>query len=97
MMKDIITIQEAVNPIAIQYGVKRIYLFGSYAKGKANETSDVDLIIEKGKPMSLLRLAGMRQKIQEALGLPVDLITTTGMDEDFKKEIEGTEILLYEA
>lgn len=97
MMKDVTTIQEVVSPIAIRYGVKRIYLFGSYAKGKANEKSDVDLIIEKGKPMSLLRLAGMRQNIQEALGLPVDLITTTGMDEDFKKEIEGTEILLYEA
>ena len=93
---DISEIQEAVIPIARSYGVKRIYLFGSYAKGTANANSDVDLLVEKGKPMSLLKLSGMRQSVQEALKLSVDLVTTAGIEEDFKKEIAGTEILLYE-
>ena len=39
---DVATIKQAVTPIARSYGVKRIYLFGSYAKGNANENSDVD-------------------------------------------------------
>ncbi len=95
-MPDIEEIQKTVAPIAYSYGVKRLYLFGSYAKGTANEKSDVDLLVEKGKPMSLLKLSGMRQMVQDALHLPVDLITTTGMGEDFRKEIAGTEILLYE-
>lgn len=95
-MPDIQEIQKAVAPIASSYGVKRIYLFGSYAKGTANEESDVDLLVEKGRPMSLLKLSGMRQMVQEALHLPVDLITTTGVGEDFRKEIAKTEILLYE-
>ncbi|MCI8993210.1 MAG: nucleotidyltransferase [Eubacterium sp.] len=95
-MPDINEIQKAVAPIAYSYGVKRIYLFGSYAKGTANEKSDIDLLVEKGKPMSLLKLSGMRQMVQEALELPVDLITTAGAGEDFRKEIAGTEILLYE-
>ncbi|MCM1134171.1 MAG: nucleotidyltransferase domain-containing protein [Clostridium sp.] len=92
---DINEIQKSVVPIARFYGVKRLYLFGSYAKGTANEESDVDLLIEKGKPMSLLKLSGMRQKVQEALNISVDLITTTGIKEEFRKEIAGTEILLY--
>ncbi len=95
-MPDITEIQKAIIPIAHSYGVKRLYLFGSYAKGTANEKSDIDLLIEKGKPMSLLKLSAMRQKVQEALNLSVDLITTAGIGEDFRKEIAGTEILLYE-
>lgn len=95
-MPDISEIQKTVAPIACSYGVKRLYLFGSYAKGTANEKSDIDLLVEKGKPMSLLKLSGMRQMIQEALNLSVDLITTAGIEDDFRKEIAGTEILLYE-
>lgn len=96
-MPDITEISNAVKPIAFQYGLKRVFLFGSYAKGTATENSDVDLLIEKGEPLSLLRLAGLRQSFQEKLNLPVDLLTTSGIEEGFKKEIEGTELLLYEA
>ena len=95
-MMDIPTIREAIAPIARFYGVKRLYLFGSYAKGNANENSDIDLLVEKGRSMSLLKLSGMRQSVQEALNLSVDLVTTTGIEEEFHKEIAGTEILLYE-
>lgn len=95
-MPDINEIKKRVAPIAYFYGVKRLYLFGSYAKGTANEKSDVDLLVEKAKPMSLLKLSGMRQMIQDALDLSVDLVTTVGIEDDFRKEIAGTEILLYE-
>lgn len=95
-MQDIVTIRNVIAPIAKSYGIKRIYLFGSYAKGEATEESDIDLLIEKGKPMSLLKLSGMRQQVQEALNLSVDLVTTAGIEDIFRKEIEGTEILLYE-
>ena len=96
IMLDILTIKNAIEPIAKLYGVKKLYLFGSYAKGIANEKSDIDLLIEKGKPMSLLKISGMRQMVEEALKLPVDLVTTAGIEEEFQKEIAGTEILLYE-
>lgn len=47
--------------------------------------------------MSLLKLSGMRQMVQEALNLPVDLVTMAGIEAGLRKEIAGTEILLYEA
>lgn len=90
-------IKGAVENIARQYGVKRVYLFGSYAKNTATELSDIDLIIEKGKPMSLLDLSGMRIKIEETLKVPIDLLTTEGMESEFRKEVAGTEVLIYEA
>lgn len=89
-------IQEKITPIAKEYGVKRVYLFGSYAKSTAKESSDVDILIEKGRSMSLLKLSGMRLKCQEALNLPVDLVTTTGIKSEFYQQIKGSEVLLYE-
>ena len=96
MKRDVESIREVVSPIAREYGVKRVYLFGSYAKGLATEKSDVDLLIEKGKPMSLLKLSGMRQQCQDALKTSVDLLTSTGIEDDFRNRIAGTEVLLYE-
>ncbi len=48
-MPDINEIKKIVVPIAYSYRVKRLYLFGSYGKGTANEKSDVDLLIEPSR------------------------------------------------
>ena len=95
-MTDINTIQHSFIPVAAKYGLKRAYLFWSYAKGLATEESDVDLLVEKGRPLSLLMLSGMLQDAQEAIGLPVDIVTTTGVDDDFRSQIAGSEVLIYE-
>ncbi len=95
-MQDITTIKRAFTPIAKEYGLKRAYIFGSYARGEAREDSDVDLLIEKGKPLSLIMLSSLLQDARAALGLPVDLVTTAGIDEDFRRSISGTEVLIYE-
>lgn len=96
-MPSVNQIKQIVTPIAQKYGLKRMYLFGSYAKGTANESSDVDLLIEKGLPLSLLKMSGLRQEAIEALGRDVDIVSVTGIDEAFRNEIKGTEVLLYEA
>lgn len=65
-----------------EYGISKVFLFGSYAKGTANENSDIDLLIEKGKPMSLLKLFGLRQECEGTLNLSVDLVATTGVKQE---------------
>ena len=73
-----------------------LYLSGSYAYGTNVEDSDIDLLIEKGKPMSLLKLSGFRQDVEEKMKRSVDVVTTTGIEAEFATAISGTEILLYE-
>ena len=53
-------------------------------------------MVEKGELMSLFKLSGMRQMVQEVLKIPVDLITTEEIEEDFSKEIARAVILLNE-
>ena len=95
-MQNIVTIKEKITPVAQSYGLKKVYLFGSYAKGTATEDSDVDLLIEIGKRMSLIGLSGLRQSLSQLLNLPVDVVTSGALDDDFRESIEGSEVLLYE-
>ena len=89
-------IKSVVKDIAKQYGVKRVFLFGSYAKNTATVESDLDLIIEKGRPMSLLDLSGMRMQVEDQLKIPVDLLTTEGAKGKLSNDILETEVLIYE-
>ncbi len=47
-------IQNKTAPIAESYGIKKMSLFGSYARGEATDDSDIDLFIDKGHLKSLI-------------------------------------------
>jgi uncharacterized protein len=97
-MRDTFTIEEIktmVSDTARQYGVKKVYLFGSYALGKANPGSDIDICIEKGNLKTLFELSGFCQDLEETLGNKVDVVTTVGLSEEFKEQIENDMVLIY--
>ena len=94
-MYSIEDIQRIITPIAQQHGVASVFLFGSYSKGTASSTSDVDLKIEKGKISSLFQLCGFRLAVEDALKLPVDLVTSESSDRAFLDMIKDEEVLLY--
>lgn len=89
-------IQTRISPIAMQYGVECVYLFGSYAKGCATEESDIDLRIDKGMVRGLFTLSGMRLEICDVLSKEVDLLTTNSLDEKFRNKNREDEVLIYE-
>ncbi len=57
-----------------KFGVKRIGLFGSVARGDSKEGSDVDLLVELEKPLGW-EIVDLREYLQELLGGKVDLVT----------------------
>lgn len=95
-MRQIAEIKEIVNRRAKEYGAERVYLFGSYARGDANETSDIDLRIDRGNIKGGFALAGLLLDLEADLGTPVDLVTTGGLDTEFLDMIKEEEQLLYE-
>lgn len=88
-------IKAIVTPIAQKYGVERIYLFGSYARGEADTNSDIDLRIDKGSLKGMFALCGLYTEIQEALNSKVDVLTTGSLDDNFLHKIQAEEVLLY--
>ena len=89
-------IREIVAALAARYGADRIYLFGSYARGDANKDSDIDLRIDKGAIRGL-QMGGLASDLEDALGIPVDLVPTGSLDSKFLNSISDDEVLLYEA
>ena len=56
--------------------VLKAWLFGSFARGEETSLSDVDILVEfdHGRPIGLLRYAGMWREIEDLIGRKVDLV-----------------------
>ena len=72
-------IKSIVAPIAEQYGVARIFLFGSYARGEATPASDLDFRIDKGKLRGLIQLGGLYSDLEKQQDKKLDLLTTASL------------------
>lgn len=90
-------LKERIAPIAAQYGLKAVYLFGSYARNEATEDSDVDIRIEKGRLRGLFALSGFRLDIVETLQKEVDVVSQLPDTQEFLDNLKRDEVLLYEA
>lgn len=55
------------------YGIIRIGIFGSVAKGEQKEGSDVDIYYE-GEPLSLFRIVALKEELEILLESKVDLV-----------------------
>ena len=88
-------IKEKAVPIAQKYGVKKLWLFGSYARGEADAESDVDFLIDRGKIIGIQYL-GFVLDLEDEFKCHVDVVTTGISDKEFLAEIKQDEVLLYE-
>jgi len=61
-----------------EYGIKRIGLFGSYAKGKQSEDSDIDIVAEFERPTGL-KFVEFAEYLEELLGKKTDVLTPDGV------------------
>lgn len=89
-------LRELVVPVAKQFGVKRIYAFGSYGRRQATPQSDLDIRIAKGAIRSLFELADFRLTLEEALAILVDVVTADISDKRFLESIASDEVLLFD-
>jgi len=76
------------------FNLAKISLFGSYAKGVQTPESDIDLLVDFGKDVSIYTLAKVKLKMEEMSGKEVDVIATP-IPEDSLLEIDK-EVLLYD-
>ena len=71
-------IKSICGSIFQEYPVEYCYLFGSYAKGKANETSDVDLLVSM--PVNGLKYYELLERLRENLKKRIDLLDVSQLE-----------------
>ncbi len=65
--------------IVEKYGAGNVRLFGSQARGDAGAGSDIDLLVEFGPGVTLLRHAAMVRELEALLGLKIDIVSERGL------------------
>jgi hypothetical protein len=73
--------------LADKYGVSVVAVFGSYVRDKQKRESDLDLLAEILRPISLLELTGAEIYLSEILGVKVDLVPKRSVREELKETI----------
>ena len=79
--------REAILDIARRYGAHDIRIFGSVARGDADESSDLDLIVRFEPGRSLFDHGGLLMELQDLLGVKVDVISEGGMRPRFRRHV----------
>ena len=88
-------IKAIAAPIAKKYGVAAMYLFGSYARGEATATSDLDFRIERGRIRSLFELSALYNALSDCFQKDLDLLTSQNIEPEFLAAIRPEEVLVY--
>ncbi|MFL4968822.1 MAG: nucleotidyltransferase family protein [Xanthobacteraceae bacterium] len=74
-------------------GATSLYLFGSIARGKARDDSDIDLFIDYDpERFSFVELIRLRERLSQILGRPADLTTREGLHPLLRSQIEAEAI-----
>ena len=73
--------------IAAKRGARNVRIFGSAARGEADERSDVDVLVDMEPGRSLLDMGGLLMVLQELLGRRVDVVSERGLRERIRERV----------
>ena len=74
--------------LAQRFGVTRLALFGSVARGTAGADSDIDLLVEFDGPATSSRYFGVQFYLEDLLGHPIDLVTAKALRPRLRPYVE---------
>ncbi len=73
--------------IASHYGAYNVRIFGSVARGEADEQSDIDFLVNMEQGRSLLDLCGLLIDLEDLLGCKVDVVTEDGLRDRIRNRV----------
>ncbi len=93
--EDIVNILSMSRKQLEQMGVASLSLFGSVARDEADETSDIDLLVEFNRRVGLFHFIRVKQYIEGLLGVnDVDLVMQDALIEQLKEDILRAAIIV---
>lgn len=90
-MKDIKEIKKILNihknNLKEKYGVIKLEIFGSYVRAEQKEASDIDILVEFEKPISLLQIVSLENYLSDLIGIRVDIVPKKNIRTELKEFI----------
>ena len=94
MTNDISDIIKKIKPVLNRYGIHSASIVGSMAYGDYTDESDVDLVVDIEKPMSLLTFSALKIELEELLHKKVDLLERSALKLRLRQSILSKEIIV---
>lgn len=80
-------IKQKAIPVLKKAGIKHSSLFGSYVRGDANESSDIDFLVDFPEETTLLDVVRLKRTLEESLQKNVDLVSYNAISPLIKNSI----------
>lgn len=79
--------REEILRIAAEHGARNVRVFGSVARGDADEQSDVDFLVDMEPGRSLFDMGGLLMDLQDLLGRDVDIATERSLKQRVRARV----------
>ncbi|MGH8583781.1 MAG: nucleotidyltransferase family protein [Gammaproteobacteria bacterium] len=79
--------REGILRLAQRYGARNLRIFGSVARGEADQLSDIDFLVELEGERSLFDLGGLQCELESLLGCRVDVVTERGLKARIRERV----------
>jgi predicted nucleotidyltransferase len=89
-------VKEAIEEDPYRDYIQSISLFGSFLHGDQKRGSDIDLLFETRKTISLFKIAGIQYRLEQKLGKKVDFVEKNSVIRQLKDKIIPEAVKIYE-
>lgn len=97
-LKELKKTRTQLYQVAAKFGISKVYVFGSVARGESSAVSDLDLLVEMESGASVFGVGGFQFEVQKLLGIQVDVIPVFTLpkidDKTFVQSIRGEAVAL---
>ena len=85
-------LEENIGEIRRRFSVKKLSIFGSFARGEVSAQSDLDVLVAFEQKATFDLFMDLKFYLEELLGSPVDLVTDKALRPQVRQAIEGETI-----
>jgi len=93
-MQQVEEIKQQIIKTLKTHGIKKASLFGSLVRGEMKEDSDIDILVEIEKDISLLDFIGIKLELEDGLGRKVDLVEYCAIKPSIRDKILKEEVTI---
>jgi predicted nucleotidyltransferase len=86
--------RDSILDIAEKHGARNVRIFGSVARGEADQDSDIDFLVDMSSGHSLLDRIGLKQDLEDLLQCQVDVVTPKVLHEQIRDQVFQEAIVL---